>query len=102
MRCSRPRSDTLPAAMDELRVDAAQVEWRAMSDEEIVVLHVPSSTYLAVAGVGVALWPRLLDGATEEELVHAVTDRFDVDAETAQRDVGAFLAQLREQQLLTA
>lgn len=45
--------------------------------------------------VGAFLAELLQEETTPEALVDAVVTRFDVDAETAAKDVGAFLEQLR-------
>ncbi len=49
---------------------------------------------------GVLLWNRLQSECTEEDLVDAVVDAYDIDRETASADVQAFLTQLRELNLL--
>lgn len=49
---------------------------------------------------GVLLWNRLQTECTEEDLVDAVLGEYDVDRETAEADVQAFLNQLRTLELL--
>jgi hypothetical protein len=49
---------------------------------------------------GAVLWPLLAEGTDRDALVAAVVGEFDVDAETAGRDVDAFVGALREQDLL--
>ena len=49
---------------------------------------------------GVLLWNRLQTECTEEDLVDAVLEEYDVDRETAEADVQAFLNQLRTLELL--
>ena len=49
---------------------------------------------------GVRLWNRLQTECTEEDLVDAVLEEYDVDRETAEADVQAFLNQLRALELL--
>ena len=84
---------------ETLRLRADRLEWRAVGDE-VVALDVTESTYLAVSAVGAAMWPHLAEGTDVESLVRVVTGGFEVDEETARRDIGAFLAQLRERDLL--
>ncbi|MBQ9873267.1 MAG: PqqD family protein [Thermoguttaceae bacterium] len=50
---------------------------------------------IKVNKVGAALVERLQNEATLEDLVDLVLERFDVDEQTANRDVQAFLEQLR-------
>lgn len=49
---------------------------------------------------GAFLWKILESGATEEELVKKLTEEYDVDEETAKKDVGKFVAKLAEANLL--
>ena len=51
---------------------------------------------------GACLWDAMREGATEEELVRALLDAFEVDEETAKRDAAAFLEQLRGKDLIEA
>jgi hypothetical protein len=87
----------MPAEVLKLRDEA--VDWRHVEDE-IVVLDRASSKYLAVTGSGVTVWPLLVEGSDRGALVAAIRERFDVDADTAARDLDDFLATLRENGLL--
>lgn len=49
---------------------------------------------------GAFLWKKLEGGASEEELVSAMLSEYDVDEETAKRDISAFLDKLKEADLL--
>lgn len=51
-------------------------------------------------GVGAFLWDILPDAQTEEELLQAVLDRYDVQPEQAQRDIRAFLDKLVQMNIL--
>lgn len=77
----------------------AGVEWQQV-DDEVVVLDLSSSAYLAVNGTGAALWPLVAAGATERQLVEALTARFPVDVDQAHTDVLQFTTQLRDLALL--
>ena len=72
----------------------AGVEWQRV-DDEIVVLDLNSSSYLAINDSGGALWPLIADGTTEPRLIDALTTRFGLDPARAQADVGAFVDRLR-------
>jgi hypothetical protein len=84
-----------------LRLDADQVEWRAI-EGEIVALDLRSSTYFAVNATGAVLWQPLLDGRTEDELTELLVATFGVDPRVAQDDVRAFVGMLTERRLLRA
>lgn len=46
--------------------------------------------------VGVFLWERLQDDISQGDLVTAVLEEYEVDADTADRDVAEFLEPLKE------
>jgi hypothetical protein len=85
--------------MAELRLKHDALEWREV-EGQIVALDVAAFEYVAANRAGAVLWQQLADGATREQLVSALTGRFEVDDATAGRDVDRFLATLRERDLL--
>ena len=46
--------------------------------------------------VGAFLWRRLEEGASESELIGALLDEYEVDEETARKDVCAYLDKMRQ------
>src|SRR6476469_3745613 len=80
-----------------LRMDA--LEWRAM-EGEVLALDSATQRYLATNRTGTVLWAALVEGATREQLVELLRERFDVDEASAARDVDAFVARLRDEGLL--
>ena len=83
----------------QLRLRTDAVEWQEI-DGEVVALHLESSMYLAVNPSGRVLWRRLADGATRSELIDALRAEFGLPAGRAEADVDAFLAGLRENEVL--
>lgn len=49
---------------------------------------------------GLLLWNRLQEGCSQEELIQAMLDEYEVDRETAERDTEIFLQKMREIELL--
>lgn len=49
---------------------------------------------ITLSDSGVLLWEKLQNEATKQDLVNAILKEYDVDEETAQQDVEAFLAKL--------
>jgi hypothetical protein len=84
---------------EKLQLRAEGLEWREI-EGEIVALDRQSSRYLAVNRTGTALWPALKEGATREELIGRLVSAYDVDVQTAGRDLDVFLAALQERELL--
>ncbi|GIJ52283.1 hypothetical protein Val02_91690 [Virgisporangium aliadipatigenens] len=75
------------------------VEWRRV-DDEVIALDVARREYFAINDSGATLWPLLVEGTTEERLVDALTDRFDVPETIAADGVLAFLSELDGRALL--
>ncbi len=70
-----------------------------------VVIGVGSEAYqpnqiMSVNETGAFLWGLLEKGAEKQELVDSLTQEYDVDRETAEKDVDAFLDRLREKALI--
>lgn len=84
---------------ERLQLRSEELEWREI-EGEIVALDRRSSRYLAVNRTGTALWPALREGATREELIGRLVSAYDVDEQTAGRDLDVFLAALQERDLL--
>ncbi|MBW3574829.1 MAG: PqqD family protein [Actinobacteria bacterium] len=80
-----------------LREDA--VDWREV-EGEVVALDRISSTYLAINAAGAVLWPALVRGTGEDELVALLLAEFAVDEVRARADVEAFLSMLAQRDLL--
>jgi hypothetical protein len=70
------------------------VEWQPV-DDEVVVLDLATSSYLAVNDTAAVLWPLVAAGATEMRLVDELTRQFQVEAASAEADVSAFVERLR-------
>jgi len=83
----------------EIRLRTDGLTWREI-DDELVVLDVVRSNYLATNEAGRVLWRSLASGATRDDLVRELSDAFALEAETAGADVDRFLDELRAQALL--
>jgi hypothetical protein len=82
-----------------IRLRPGAVTWHE-ADGEVIALDLHSSEYLGVNPAGAALWARLVDGATEKELVAVLTHAYGIDGERAAADVRAFLQDARARDLL--
>ncbi|MGH3870092.1 MAG: PqqD family protein [Pseudonocardiaceae bacterium] len=67
---------------------------------ELVILDLDGSQYLTIRGSGIYLFELLGVERDRDELVAALTARFEVNEGTARTDVGRFLADLAEAGLL--
>lgn len=68
--------------------------------EELVLLDLERSKYLAVEGSGVLLFEELQRGCSRAHLITALVNAYEVDDATAARDVDVFVDQLRAAGLL--
>lgn len=73
--------------------------------EIYVIIGIGSEAYapnqiMSLNETGAFLWGLLEKGSDREALIDALPREFEVDRETAQKDVDAFLAQLREKELI--
>ena len=84
---------------EQLRLRSDKLEWREV-EGEIVALDLESSKYLSVNQTGALLWPALADGATRPELIARLVQTFEIDQDTAAKDLDSFLNSLAEQNLL--
>jgi Coenzyme PQQ synthesis protein D (PqqD) len=82
-----------------LRLRDADLEWREI-DDEIVVLDAREASYLALRGSGAVLWRLLAQGASSEALAAALVERYGIEQPQANTDVEAFLSSLTQHGLL--
>jgi len=77
---------------------ASQVVFTPLDDGRAVLLNLDTLTYFSLNRTGATLWELIggADGVEEKALVQTICDRFEVEIETAQREVSAFLEQLRQ------
>jgi coenzyme PQQ synthesis protein D (PqqD) len=80
-----------------LRPDA--VIWREV-DDQVIALVLERSEYVAPNESARELWRMLGEGSTQRRLADALSERWNVPAGQALRDVGAFVAELQERGLL--
>ncbi len=75
------------------------VTWQEV-DGHVVVLDLRSSLYLELNPAGSLLWSALLDGAEPDALAQVLVSAYGLDVSAARADTEAFLASLRQQDLL--
>jgi PqqD family protein of HPr-rel-A system len=89
----------LPGEPRTLRL-AAEVTWRDLGDE-VVLLDTASSTYYSLNASGGELLRRLEQGGgTEADLVRFLVETYGVEKDLAAADVRAFVQGLESQSLL--
>ena len=63
-------------------------------DDDLVILDIPSGKYFELNDVGALLWERLDGTQSVEDLIDVVLAEYDVDRETASKDVEDLLGEL--------
>jgi hypothetical protein len=71
-------------------------------DDEVIAINLETGAYYALDDVAADCWIVSAGGATVDDLVGAVVDRYDVDESQARLDVAVFLDELLRENLLTA
>ena len=77
---------------------------KSIADSHIVVplgsQVVDFSSIIKLTDTGAFLWSKLSSDISVDELVSALTAEYDVDTDTALRDVNTFISKLRDADLL--
>lgn len=87
------------SAEELLKAGSNDVAWRQFGDE-IVMLDLRTSTYIATNDAATVLWGLLEKGTTRSELVAALVEAYGIDGARAGADVDAFVAECRRRDLL--
>jgi hypothetical protein len=70
-------------------------------EDELVALNLETSFYYGVDGIGTQIWRLLIDeNMTMAGACNKLREEYDVDAETCQREVRAFVERLIDAKLL--
>jgi hypothetical protein len=85
--------------MNDLRLRSEALVWREI-DNELVAVDIASSAYLSANQAGAMLWQMLAEGATREQLLGQLVERFGISPEEAARDADAFVQDLKTRKLL--
>ena len=81
-------------------VVAARDQVSAEVEGEVVILNLADEVYYGLDEVGARVWALLAEPRTVAELRDAVVAEYDVDADTAQRDLVALLEEMAARRLV--
>lgn len=76
------------------------VTWRDV-DEEMIVLHLPTGKYYTFNNTGHLAWQQLAAGKDTKEITTQIMDKFEIDEETAARDLSTFINGLLDHNLIS-
>jgi Coenzyme PQQ synthesis protein D (PqqD) len=77
----------------QVQLRDSDLHWREVEDE-LIVLDLRESRYLAINPAGKVLWGALREGATRDELIERLAATHEIGTEQAAADVDAFTAEL--------
>jgi hypothetical protein len=103
-RSSKPPYHLIPESKELVSVlTRAERQWSSAKTQistrmegETVILNVASGRYFSLDGVGSHLWEALREPRSPEALLGLVLEHYEVDAETAKRDIATLLGSLEE------
>ena len=55
---------------------------------------------ITINGSGTSLWEKLAEGASKSELLDAMLSEYNIDSETAKKDIDEFISKLEKANLL--
>ena len=90
----------IPALVPKSRVVATPDQLSSELSGEVVILSLADSAYYGLDAVGAQIWRSLAQPRTVAELVTGVMNRYAVEHTQCERDVIAFLEELRAHQLI--
>ena len=70
-------------------------------DGDLIIMSMETGTYYGLDAVGANVWKLLARPHRLDDVVAHVLDRFDVDAETAERDLTVLLNEMRSEGLIS-
>jgi hypothetical protein len=82
-----------------LTTDEESLIWREV-DGEVIVLDKRTWSYLAINGSGALLWREIVKGTTAAVLIERLRETYELDEQTATRDVEAFVSMMSANDLL--
>lgn len=82
------------------RYRAAPDALAATLSDGAVLLNLRTKRYYSLNETGTRIWQLLLEGRTEDEIVHTLTAEYEVEAAVARDETRAVIASLRDSALI--
>lgn len=96
-----PTSPPSGSLSPESVVVAARDNLASDLPDETILLNLPRGRYFGVNGVAREIWQLLQQPITVRAIAKAIVERYDAPAGQIERDVHAFLEELRSNELIT-
>jgi hypothetical protein len=82
-------------------VEASREHLASELPDETIILHLPRSAYFGIDGVGRYIWDLIKHPTKIRSVRDALVERYDAPIGDIERDLFAFLEELRENELIT-
>lgn len=76
-----------------------EILWRLIEDK-VILLDMDEARTIMLNDVGSHIWIAIETQKTQDELISQVTEAFDIDEETARKDVHSFLNDMIKRDLI--
>jgi len=96
----RDRQQTMPGS-GQTRVAASSRQVACEVGGEMGILHLDDGLYYSLNEVGACIWQLVQEPRYVDELVEAITAKFDVERDQCLADIQALVVDLAEHQLVT-
>ena len=93
----------MPKGSDKMKIKKGFMLRKVGAQNIVVAVGAESRNFngiIRLNDTGKFLWEKLRDETTEEELLSAMTNEYDIDSETAKNDISAFIETLKGAGLL--
>lgn len=77
----------------------SEILWKLIEDK-VVILDMDEGMAITLNDVGSNIWTALESHKTKEELLVNVTSAFDIDEETARKDISSFIDDMLKRDLI--
>lgn len=76
------------------------ISWKLLQDK-VVAVNLTNGNYYTMNPVACSAWKLIADGKTDEEIIDAICEEYDVDRTTAAADVQEQLSYWKSEGMLT-
>ena len=81
------------------KIDKEKIFWRKV-DDEIVVLNIGTGFYYSLDEIASFIWSRVAEDEAPEAIAAHLTETYEVDARTAQKDLKGVLEYFHKEGLI--
>lgn len=75
------------------------VKWKRIGDESLLLIPKDGEFY-KINGVGTIIFESLSDGKDVEDIAKLISSSFEVDAETASKDIAEFIDDMKDKKII--